>query len=114
MALCALASARVRDGSLYSNRWDTRVLTQTPSSVFFDAAHECIPQDSSASQDLDWLRASALLSLAALQNNQIVKMHYFLGVYDMFVRCDGLHDEKNWIMPLTFIQREERRRLVSF
>ena len=113
MALCALSAARVRDGALYSNRWDSRTLANPPSSVFFAAAAEAIPKESTAAHDLDYLRTYALLSIAALQNNEVTKMLFYLGTYDMLIKCDGLHDEKSWPVPMSVIEKEERRRLVS-
>lgn len=113
MGVCALASARVRDGALYSTNWDQEVLSPTSTSSFFSAAAEAIPHDPDAnSADIDWLRAAALLTVAALQNGQPRKMQHFLGVYNTLVRSDGLHDEKNWKVPMTILEREERRRLV--
>jgi len=112
MSLCALASARVRDGALYSGRWNVKMLSEPASDVFFAAAESALPKDTAAAEELDYLRACAFLTLAALQNSQVTKMHYYLGYYGMLIKCRMLHDEKYWSSPLTIIQKEERRRLV--
>jgi hypothetical protein len=113
MAMCALSSARVRDGALYSNRWNSRSFTEPNSDTFFVAAERALPKDSSAADELDYLRATAFLTLSALQNNQTKKMHYYLGFYGMLVKCGLLHDEKYWKISMNMIEKEERRRLVS-
>lgn len=115
MAICALASARVRDGALYSNRWTPKALAQPSSDAFFTAAENALPKgDISAARELDYLRACCFLTLTALQNRAIPKMHYYLGFYGMFVKCCMLHDEKYWTTPMPVIEKEERRRLVSW
>lgn len=114
MSLCALASARVRDGALFTNRWNVKMLSEPPSDVFFAAAENALPKDTTAAEELDYLRACAFLTLAALQNREVTKMHYYLGYYGMLVKCRMLHDEKYWSSPLNIIQKEERRRLVCY
>jgi hypothetical protein len=114
MAMCALSSARIRDGALYSNRWNPRSFIEPNSDAFFTAAERALPKDSSAADELDYLRATAFLALSALQNNQTKKMHYYLGFYGMLVKCGLLHDEKFWKMPMNTIEKEERRRLVGY
>jgi len=113
MAICAIASARARDGALFPGRWDPQHF-QTPSSEsFFAAAKEVMPQDMSAMKGLDWMRTCALLALYGIQVGKIDVMHQYLGMYHSLVSMDGLHDEKNWPKNIGIVETELRRRLVS-
>lgn len=113
MAACALASARVRDGAVYSDHWDLATLRKPASETFYQASSDAIPDDISAARDLNYLRAYALLALTDIQYGQIRSMHHNLGLYHSLVAMDGLHDEANWPEGLGIVEREERRRLVS-
>lgn len=114
MAMCALSSSRVRDGALYSTRWHPKSLAEPSSETFYKAAEDAFPKDTgAAARELDYLRTCALLSLAALQNRRIKEMHYYLGYYATLIKCEMLHDEKNWSVPMDIVQKEERRRLVG-
>ncbi|KKY20804.1 putative c6 transcription factor [Phaeomoniella chlamydospora] len=90
MAACALASARVRDGAVYSPRWDVAQLQQPPSEVFFAVAEQAIPPDYTS----------------------IYSNHNILRIF--FTLCDigGLHDESNWPKNVGFVELEERRRVI--
>ncbi|KAJ6786638.1 hypothetical protein PWT90_03728 [Aphanocladium album] len=87
MAICALVTARVRDGAVSNTQWD------------LTAIH------------INMLRAHAVLAIASIQNGKIRDMHLHLGMYHTLVAMDGLHDESNWPTELGTIEREERRRL---
>ncbi|KAL4877375.1 fungal-specific transcription factor domain-containing protein [Aspergillus karnatakaensis] len=111
MALCALASARARDGALYSSRWGSQLHTSPPSEVFWAAAKESIPRDLNAAKGTEYMRTSAILSIASIQNGQIQCMQQYLGMYHTLAGMDGLHDEKMWPKDLDPITVEIRRRL---
>ncbi|CEL09280.1 hypothetical protein ASPCAL12418 [Aspergillus calidoustus] len=111
MAMCALASARARDGALYSNHWNLQQLANSPSEAFWSAAKESIPRDLSAAKDTEYMRTCAILSIASIQNGQIQDMHKYLGTYHTLAVMDGLHDEKLWPKDLDPIVVEIRRRL---
>ena len=114
MAVCALSSARARDGALFPGRWDPEHF-QTPSSEsFFAVAKETLPQDLGAMKGLDWMRTCALLALYGIQVGKTPIMHQYLGMYHGLVSMDGLHDEKNWPKGIGIVEIELRRRLVSF
>jgi hypothetical protein len=112
MAMCALASARARDGAVFSNRFDPDLLNEVESETFFDVAKEQLPVDLVTARDHNSMRACALLAIAAIQYGQIRIMHQHLGKYHALVAMDGLHDEVNWPKDIGHVEREERRRLV--
>ncbi|KAJ9479273.1 Zn(2)-C6 fungal-type domain-containing protein [Pseudozyma hubeiensis] len=111
MALCALSSARVRDGALYTERWDTHSL-QTPSCEYFlQLAADSIPSDAPLSQEFDYMRAYALLSIVSIQLGDLRKMNYYLCLYHGCIAVASLHDEQNWPKGIGFVEVEMRRRL---
>jgi hypothetical protein len=95
MAICALASARARDGALLPGGWDIEHFESPPPGLFFAAAKDVIPTDLNDMHQLDWLRTCALLALYGIQVGRIEIMHQYLGLYHSLVAMDGLHDEKN-------------------
>lgn len=113
MAACALASARVRDGALFSSHWQSTELSQPPSEMFFNAAKDLIPKDLGNAKGTSFMRACALLAITSIQNGQIRSMQQYLGYYHTLLTMEGRHDEKLWPKDLTPIEKEERRRLVS-
>lgn len=112
MAVCALSSARARDGALLPGRWDTDFFQSPPPELFFAAAKDTFSQDLGAMRGLDWPRACALLALYGIQVGKISIMHQYLGLYHSMVALDGLHDEKNWPKGIGIVEIELRRRLV--
>ncbi|GAB1200347.1 hypothetical protein APSETT444_009717 [Aspergillus pseudonomiae] len=111
MAMCSLASARARDGALYSNRRSPSQLSHPPPEVFWTAAAESIPRNLAAARGIEYMRACAILSITAIQNGQIREMHKYLGHYHTLSIMEGLHDEKSWPKDLSTIEVEVRRRL---
>ena len=111
-ALSALVIARVRDGALFSDRWQADLVEAMPSSSTVAAAAQlAIPLDARAADSLDYLRAVHLLALTSMQNGLTKDMHMWVGVYHMLVRVNGLRDEDNWPVGLGIIELEERRRV---
>lgn len=111
MAMCALSSARARDGALYSAKWNTQSLREPTSEVFFQAAENAIPRDATLTQDFDCMRACVLLAITSIQYGKIQLMSHYLGLYNMFVAVGRLHDEGSWPRNLKIVEVEERRRL---
>ena len=112
MAICALSSARVRDGALFLGRWDAEHFKSPTSESFFAAVRETMPQDLGAMRGLDWMRTCALMALYGIQVGSIEITHQYLGLYHSLVSMDNLHEEKNW--PKSgVVETELRRRLVS-
>lgn len=112
MAVCSLVAGRVRDGALYSNRWDREELIDPPSETFFAAARDSIPRDLVAAKGIHYMRACAILAIASIQNGQIKNMQKYFGLYHTLTSMDGLYDEKLWPQDLNPVETEERRRLV--
>lgn len=113
MAVCALVSARVRDQALFNPSFDVGELTEVQSETFYAAAVQASDElGIQKTQNLDSLRACALLALTAVQYGRIREMQAFLGRYHMLIAMDGLQDESNWPPNLGIVETEERRRLV--
>ncbi|KAI7555064.1 hypothetical protein KC331_g102 [Hortaea werneckii] len=110
MAVCALVSARVRDGAVFNPGWDTRGLKEPKPQVFY---HEAVRRaDTACAQsDLNSLRVHAVLALAAIQDGKIRDMHAHFSRYHAINAIEGLHDEDNWPKHIGTIEVEERRRL---
>ncbi|KAI5204999.1 hypothetical protein E4T38_04559 [Aureobasidium subglaciale] len=106
LAMCALSSARVRDGALYTGKWDAKSLQDPSSEELFEAAKEAIPHDASLSQEFDYMRAYALLAITSIQYGDTRQMNYYIGLYQSFVA-----DENNWPTNIGHVEVEERRRL---
>jgi hypothetical protein len=112
MAICALTSSRVRDGSVTNPRWHLASLRSTdPDAFYLEAQRQLVGETSGL--DINVLRAYAVLAIAAIQNGRIRDMHRLIGTYHTLLAMDGLHDESNWPRDIGVIEREERRRLVS-
>ena len=112
MAVCALASARARDGSIFSARWNLAQLRDPPPEAFYDIARDAIPSSMLAAGDHNCMRACVVLAIYNIQNGQIRTMHQNLARYHAIVTMDRLHDEANWPRDIGIVEVEERRRLV--
>jgi hypothetical protein len=112
MAMCALASARVRDGAVFSTRWQLEDLKEPRSEEFYHAARKMIPIEMVNARDHNAMRTYALLAITAIQYGKIREMHQHIGKYHTLVAMDGLHDEANWPRDIGVVEIEERRRLV--
>ena len=112
MSICALASARARDGALYLSKWNQDYFREPASEDFLAAAIAALPSDWSTMKELDWMRTCAVLALLGIQVGNISMMHQYLGMYHSLMAMNGLHDEKNW-PEVGMVEAEERRRLVS-
>lgn len=110
MAVCALVSARARDGAVFNPRWDTQSLQEVESEVFYSEAALQSAEDG-LTPDHNLMRAHALLAICAIQHGKTREMHQHLGRYHTLVAMDALHDEANWPQGMGIIETEERRRL---
>lgn len=111
MALCALVSGRIRDGSVTNPKWDLESLHKIQPELFYDEAKKQLLELATES-NIHILRAHAILAIAAIQNGKTRDMHHHLGLYHTLVAMDGLHNEANWPRNIDVVEREERRRLV--
>ena len=111
IAICALVAGRVRDGSVTNPRWDLSPLLGLDSNIFyFETQRQLLSVGDQ--MDIHILRAHALLAITAIQNSRTRDLHEPLGIYHVLVDMYGLHDESNWPVGISLIEREERRRLV--
>lgn len=114
MALCAIASARGRDGASFSSQYTLNEQSpQSSSETFQQLAESAFPKDLEAARGLCFMRACALLALTSIQLGDISGMHKHMGVYHTLVSMDSLHDETRWPKGLSLVEIEERRRLVG-
>jgi hypothetical protein len=111
MAVCALCSARVSDNALAEPSQTAQDLTGVPSKRFYQSSVDALPKTDTPDQNLNIMRAYALLALTAIQYGNSRDMQGYLGKYHAMVAMDGLHDETNWPSDIGFIELEERRRL---
>ena len=113
MAVCALASARLRDGALFSNSQRLADSQSPTSEEFCTVAKGALPEELGAVQEFDYLRAYALLAILSIQHGQQRAMQQYLGMYHALVCINNFHDEAHWPRDIGFTESEERRRLVS-
>ena len=110
MAVCALVSARVRDGAVFNPRWDVRGLQKTKPQIYYIQAIQQAREIPNIS-DINAPRTYAILALAAIQEGQTRDMQEHLGHYHTILAMEGSHDEDSWPAGLGVIETEERRRL---
>ncbi|WVN85559.1 uncharacterized protein L203_100707 [Cryptococcus depauperatus CBS 7841] len=116
MSVCALASARLRDGASASPH--ARVIISSPfgppgptSETFYQAAVASYPRDLTRATDFDYKRAKPLLATLAIQYGEIPSVHAHIGDYMTLCAIDGFHNESRWPSDLNEIEVQERRRL---
>lgn len=112
MAICALASARVRDGASSSSA-GLPGTHDWSSETFHAAAHNAVPKDLSSAQGIDYMRTFALLALFSIQSGRIDAMQLNMGIYHALVSVERLYDESAWPEGIGLVEIEERRRVVS-
>ncbi|KAB8337296.1 hypothetical protein FH972_021597 [Carpinus fangiana] len=111
MAICALSAARVKDGALFSGHWNLETLSRVSSATFFDAAEVAVPKNIDALEQFEYMRTVAMLSLISLQTGYIERMHFYMGIYNTFIKVKHWHEESKWPDGISVIERQERRRL---
>ncbi|RMY63963.1 hypothetical protein D0863_10169 [Hortaea werneckii] len=110
-AMCALASARARDGALYTPTWDLASLSQPTSETLLAAAVEALPKDAPLTQDFNYMRACVIIAITYIQYGRMAESQYYLNTYHSFVAVGSLHDEHEWPPHEGRVEIEERRRL---
>lgn len=116
MAMCAITSARMRDGSSYLQ--DAGVKAQLPadaptSEAFYDAATRTFPADLSMAHEFDYKRAKVILAMICIQFGQVRQLTTHLGDYMTLCSIDNFHLESRWPGNIPETEVQERRRLVS-
>lgn len=118
MAICALTSARIRDGAVMPGRWGAHHFDDLTPKLFADAARKVTDMDVNSETmcdcGLDTMRTLALLALYSLQNGSLREMRAYLYTYRIIVEEDQLYDEENWPQGISIVDIEMRRRLVSY
>jgi len=111
MGACALVRAHELTTAGHVSSALPENLGGSETESYFLAASGVIPQELSNARNLDHLRASGLLALAAFHRGQITQMHEYLGRFWTLSSADGFADESQWPQDITLIETEERRRL---
>lgn len=111
MAVCAMSSARIRDGAIipFLSPLDPHC---PPSEVFYAASMRSIPKDLLEAGDFDFKRAKALLTMLCIQYGRVVEVKLHLGELSTMFSLESFHQESKWPSGLNAIEVEERRRLV--
>jgi len=111
MAVCALASARVRDGAYAGHTSNDLQRPESSSEIFFTAACESLDIDSAKTETVDYIRSCALLALACIQYGQSVDVQQYLGKAFTVAAMHKFYDEKHWPANLDESQKEMYRRV---
>lgn len=103
MTVCAIVSARLRNGA------SIIAPLGPPSETFAQAAKDALPN---SMQGFEYMRAKALLAILYIQYGDVKEHRTHLGEYVAMVSDNEFHDEKKW-ERVGEIGNQERRRLVS-
>lgn len=109
--MCALASARIRDGALPSRMPDAARNPEASSEIFFAAAKSVFSADLEKLRGADYIRACTLLSLTSIQYGKSVDVQQYSGLGNTLVSMQRFFDEKHWPAGLNESQKETYRRL---
>lgn len=112
MVICALASARVRDGAASPSAGMPDTQNWSPE-AFHAAAQSLTPKDLSSAQGIDYMRTFALLTLLSIQKGQIDAMQLNMGIYHALASVERLYDESAWPEGTGLVEVEEQRRVIS-
>lgn len=110
-ALCALVSARVRDGAIDKSKHSTPQSEGISSEHFFAAAEKALPTTASLTGEPGYMQAYILLSITSIQYGDSKQARYYLNLYHNCVAISLLHNEEEWPNGLSMSETEERRRL---
>ena len=111
MAMCALASARIRDGAVPSRMSEALNKPEASSEVFFTAAKSVFTSDLDKLKGFDYVRACALLSLTSIQYGQSLDVQQYSGIGSTLISMQRFYDEKYWPSGLEESEKETYRRL---
>ncbi|KDE04670.1 hypothetical protein MVLG_04894 [Microbotryum lychnidis-dioicae p1A1 Lamole] len=120
LSLCAVASARWREcgpSTIFVSPPELSHLNRPPPDVpeeFLDAARRTIRIGPISGQRhaFDDIRASGLLTIAAVQFGLFDELAYWMGVYFAMAGQNNLHSEQMWPNDLSVVERDEMRHLV--
>lgn len=110
-SMCALVTARVRDGATDKSKRDALFPEGHSSESFFAAAEKALPVTTALTREVGYMQAYVLLSITSIQYGDSVKARYYLNLYHNCVAVGLLHNEEEWPRGLSTDEVEERRRL---
>jgi hypothetical protein len=110
MAVCAIVSARFRNGVPPPG---FTFLLASPSEAFAQAATNAFPKRLVDARGFEYMRAKALLAILYIQYGSVMEHHTHLGEYVVLASNSGFHDETRWDAGLSETELQERRRVVS-
>lgn len=111
MAMCALASARIRDGAQPSRIPEAVMKPEASSEVFFTAARSVFTSDLDKLCGFDYVRACTLLSLSSIQYGQSLDVQQYSGIGSTLISMQRFYDEKYWPSGLEESEKETYRRV---
>ncbi|BEI87113.1 hypothetical protein CcaverHIS002_0704590 [Cutaneotrichosporon cavernicola] len=114
MALCAITSARMRDGAsfLLDAGVKAPLSADVPTSeAFYEAAIRTFPADLSQASEFDYKRAKVILAMLCIQFGNVRQLTTHLGDYMTLSSIDNFHLEARWPANLPETEVQERRRL---
>lgn len=111
MALCALTSARIRDGAYVGQIPDSLRKSEISSEIFFTAAKESLNRDYRLMNNFDYIRACTFLSVASIQYGHSTDVQQYLGKAWTLAAMQRFYDEKHWPTTLDDAEREIYRRV---
>ena len=116
MSICALTAGQLEGmTSLPTVLRDIQSKAATISSECYTIASMAMPNDISSTPNyLQAMKASAILASVCVQNEDLKRTIAHIGDYTSLSVMHGFYAEANWPPNLTEIERQERRRLVSF
>lgn len=114
MSVCSLTAGRLFTiVQIPLDVHNIRSKAVTVSAECYAAAVKAMPSDITIATDYcQAMKASAILSLVCLQNDDLKKTVAHLGDHISLSVMHGMYAEANWPADLTEIERQERRRLV--
>ncbi|THY72097.1 hypothetical protein D6C86_06117 [Aureobasidium pullulans] len=110
MAMCALSSARIRDGAIPSRMPEAVRNPGASSEIFFAAAKSVFSADLDKLRGADYIRACTLLSLTSIQYGQSLDVQQYQGLAMTLIAMQRFYDEKYWPSGLDDSQKETYRR----
>ncbi|KAL1296565.1 hypothetical protein AAFC00_000064 [Neodothiora populina] len=114
MAVCALTSARVRDGAYPSPVSDALRKPEASSEIFFTAAKDSMSKDYSRisqTSAVEYIRTCTLLSLTCIQYGRSADVQQYLGNAFTLAAMHRFYDERSWPQDLDDATKEIYRRV---
>ncbi|KAK8865668.1 hypothetical protein IAR55_000813 [Kwoniella newhampshirensis] len=119
MAVCAITSARVRDGARpcpfepdhQSSSSSSKLDPPPTSETFYRASIASFPTDITRALDINFKRMKLLSCLLCVQYGDLASANGHIGDYLTICAVDGSFNESRWPPGLNEIEVQERRRL---